>query len=183
MLKLIFIDFAPGTFSTLNYYQQALQASAKKPLRVAFTLASSINAGGSVKVTLTTTASYAPTANTLLMCTLRDQTTFAAPYVTVCSYATSGSNGVYTLKLLNTLAAGRYLVELTNLQQDMSSEGMSFPTVTAPATMDRIHVNVETIDSSSTTISIDSTPLIYTARIQSLIFSVSLINFSCIFNI
>ncbi len=117
------------------------------------------------------------------MCTLRDQTTFAAPYVTVCSYATSGSNGVYTLKLLNTLAAGRYLVELTNLQQDMSSEGMSFPTVTAPATMDRIHVNVETIDSSSTTISIDSTPLIYTARIQSLIFSVSLINFSCIFNI
>ena len=151
--------FAPSTFSALNYYNQALQASAKKPFRFAFTIASSINAGGSLVVTLSTTTSYAPTANTLLMCTLRDQTTFAAPYITVCSY----SAGVYTLKLVDTLPASRYLVELTNLQQDMSSEGMSFPSVTNPATMDRVKVQVQVIDSSSSTVSIDSTYLLYRA--------------------
>lgn len=100
------------------------------PLRISTEIESALAATDTIVITL---GSSDYSAGTLLVCTLRDETSFNSPYLTKCSYD-SGAKA-YTLEALDAIPIGRYLIEVTNLHQDMATEGVTFPTDTSRVTV------------------------------------------------
>lgn len=131
--------------------------SSTSPLRIFTNVKSALTSTGFIEVTLSNNA-FNIASNTLPLCVLYDQSTIGFPYLTQCSY--DFLNKKYTLNCLNAISVvGRYLIEITNLQQDLALEGVNFPSDTS-----RVSLKV-TINSATTSqISEDSTFLAPQAR-------------------
>lgn len=118
------LDSAPAKFVVQNFYQKKMRASSISPLRVTLDIEEDLSSAGSIEVALG--ANYNIPQNTVPLCTLRDQETFERPVLVQCVYNTAANT--YTLNLLDGIPQGRYLIQITNLHQNLATNnGLAFP--------------------------------------------------------
>ena len=146
---------APTKFSMLPFFPAKLGSSSTSPLRIAMDIQSILTTTGYISVTLG--SSFSMSATVQPFCTLRNQNSFAAPYLTYCTY--DATNKIYKLTPLESIPTGRYLILITTLQQNLASEGMAFPTTTG-----RVSAVVQVNSASSTIVSVDSVSIATEAR-------------------
>ena len=129
------------------------------PLRIAMDIQSALTITGFISITLG--SSFTITVQPF--CTLRNQNTFAAPYLTYCTYTTATKT--YKLTPLEPIPIGRYLILITTLQQDLASEGVALPADTS-----RVSAVVTVNSDATTTVSVDSIGIATEARKPLLIY-------------
>ena len=141
---------SPATFTIQSTYESRVFASSTSPLRFGLDINTAVTTQGSIEAT--PTANFGLPTGTFALCTLRDESTFGAPYLTACSYSTT--TNAYTLEMIDALPVGRYLVKVTTLHKDFITGGVTFPTTTQ-----RTDLLVTVNSNANTQVAQDSTPL------------------------
>jgi len=100
---------------------QAKYPSSTSPFRVITDIGANLQTTGSIEIDFWNSFGVAD----LPICTLRSQTSYGLPYLTQCSYVPPTI--IYTLTPLNTIPIGRYILEISSFQKNLSPEGLSFP--------------------------------------------------------
>ena len=124
--------------------EEKIIANGVSPLRIITTVEEEITLTGSIDLDLNSQYFHVYPSDSLMLCTLREQTTHGAPFLTLCSY--DNILNIYHLKALDPIPPGRYLIEVTSLHQNLFSTGVSFP-----ANEKRVTLRVNIFPDSSTT--------------------------------
>ena len=105
-------------------YEERMIAGTTSPLRIITNIDEDIDPSGFINIHLDSTEFNLPSHYTAI-CTLRDISTYGVPFLTQCTYD-SGSTSYKLINIDQTkIDSGRYLIEISFIQQNLFSEGVS----------------------------------------------------------